>query len=87
MKVKKIPMRTCVVTKESFPKRELLRVVRQPDGSVVIDLNGKINGRGKKKKKDIAVYEKARKSRILDKKLECNISDEVYDEIKEICEK
>ena len=38
MKVKKIPMRTCVVTKESFPKRELLRVVRQPDGSVVIDL-------------------------------------------------
>ncbi len=87
MKVKKIPMRTCVVTKESFPKRELLRVVRQPDGSVVIDLNGKINGRGAYIKKDIAVYEKARKSRILDKKLECNISDEVYDEIKEICEK
>ena len=73
MKVKKIPMRTCVVTKESFPKRELLRVVRQPDGSVVIDLNGKINGRGAYIKKDIAVYEKARKSRILDKKLECNI--------------
>ena len=87
MKVKKIPMRTCVVTKESFPKRELLRVVRQPDGSVVIDLNGKINGRGAYIKKDIAVYEKARKGRILDKKLECNISDEVYDEIKEICEK
>ena len=87
MKVKKIPMRTCVVTKESFPKRELLRVVRQPDGSVVIDLNGKINGRGAYIKKDIAVYEKARKSRILDKKLECNISDEVDDEIKEICEK
>lgn len=46
MKVKKIPMRTCVVTKEKFPKRELIRIVRTPEGEVKIDKSGKMNGRG-----------------------------------------
>ena len=44
--MKKIPLRTCVVTKEKLPKRELIRVVRTPDGEVVIDETGKLNGRG-----------------------------------------
>ena len=39
--MKKIPLRTCVVTKEKLPKRELIRVVRTPDGEVVIDETGK----------------------------------------------
>ncbi|MBR3146506.1 MAG: YlxR family protein, partial [Bacilli bacterium] len=57
MKVKKIPMRTCVVTKESLPKSELLRIVRSPYGEVLVDLTGKQNGRGAYIKKDIAVLE------------------------------
>ena len=46
MKVKKIPLRSCVVTKEKLPKKDLLRVVRTPEGDVIVDLSGKANGRG-----------------------------------------
>lgn len=87
MKVRKIPMRTCVVTKENLPKIELLRVVRTPEGKVVVDESGKVNGRGAYIKKDITILEKARVNKILEKKLECNIDEEVYDEIKKICKK
>lgn len=44
--MKKIPMRKCVVTQERFPKKELIRVVRTPEGQVEIDLTGKRNGHG-----------------------------------------
>ena len=86
MKVKKIPLRTCVVTKETLPKVELLRIVRTKDQNVMVDLTGKANGRGAYIKKDISVLEKAKKSKILEKKLECKIDDSIYDEIKEIIE-
>lgn len=87
MKVKKIPLRTCVITKESLPKQELLRIVRTPEGEVKIDETGKINGRGAYIKKDISVLEKAKKTKILEKRLECKIEESVYDEIKKIIEK
>ncbi len=87
MKVKKIPLRTCVVTKETLPKVELLRIVRTPDKKIIVDTTGKANGRGAYIKKDVSVLEKAKKSKILEKRLECNIDDSVYDEIKEILEK
>lgn len=87
MKVKKVPLRTCVVTKETLPKVELLRIVRTKDQNVMVDLTGKANGRGAYIKKDISVLEKAKKSKILEKKLECKIDDSIYDEIKEIIEK
>ena len=87
MKVKKIPLRTCVVTKEALPKKELLRVVRTPEGNVVVDETGKVNGRGAYLKKDLEVLEKAKKSKILEKRLECSIEENVYDEIKNIIEK
>ena len=87
MKVRKIPMRTCVVTKESLPKKELLRIVRTPEGDIEVDETGKMNGRGAYIKKDLAVLESAEKSKILEKKLECKIEDSVYDEIKNIIEK
>ena len=87
MKVKKIPLRTCVVTKETLPKVELLRIVRTKDQNVMVDLTGKANGRGAYIKKDISVLEKAKKSKILEKKLEFKIDDSIYDEIKEIIEK
>ena len=68
MKVKKIPLRTCVITKESLPKRELLRIVRTPEGEVKPDETGKLNGRGAYIKKDISVLEKAKKTGILEKR-------------------
>ena len=87
MKQKKIPMRSCVVTGEKLPKRELLRIVRTTDGTVVCDLSGKINGRGAYIKKDVDVLEKAKKTKILEKRLECTISDETYEEGKNEIEK
>jgi predicted RNA-binding protein YlxR (DUF448 family) len=84
MKNKKIPMRSCVVTKEKLPKKELLRIVKTPSGDVVADESGKLNGRGAYIKKDNEVLEKAKKSKILDKILETEISLEVYNEISKI---
>ena len=87
MKVRKIPLRTCVITKEALPKKELLRIVRTPEGEVKVDETGKLNGRGAYIKKDIEVLNKAQKSNILAKRLECSIDDSVYEEIKKIIEK
>lgn len=86
MKDVKIPMRSCVVTYEKLPKKELLRIVRTPEGEVKADLTGKCNGRGAYIKKDVQVLEKAKKTKVLEKKLETNISDSVYEEIKKIIE-
>ena len=86
MKNRKIPMRSCVVTREKLPKSELLRIVRTTDSEVVADISGKVNGRGAYIKKDIEVLEKAKKSKILEKQLETTISDSVYEEIKKIIE-
>lgn len=85
MKMKKIPMRSCVVTKEKLPKQELVRVVRTPEGNVIVDLSGKANGRGAYVKKSLEVIQKARKSKILDKSLETTIGEEIYDELEKMC--
>ena len=87
MKTKKVPLRSCVITKEQLPKQELLRIVRTPEGEVQVDETGKLNGRGAYIKKDIEVLEKAKKTGLLAKRLECTISDEVYEEIRKIIEK
>ena len=87
MKVKKIPLRSCVDTKEKLPKKDLLRVVRTPEGGVIVDLSGKANGRGAYIKKDLEVLNKARKSKILERRLECTIDEDLYKEIEKICEK
>ena len=86
MKAKKIPMRTCVVTKEKCEKRDLLRIVRIPSGDVIVDPTGKANGRGAYLKKDVEVINKARASKILERILEVNIPDSVYDEALSLCE-
>ena len=85
MKMKKIPMRSCVVTGEKLPKQELVRVVRTPEGNVIVDLTGKANGRGAYVKKDIEVINKARKSKVLDRVLEVEVKEEVYEELERIC--
>ncbi|MBR4179026.1 MAG: YlxR family protein [Bacilli bacterium] len=81
MKTKKIPMRTCVVTHEKCEKKDLLRVVRNNEGEVFVDDTLKANGRGAYLKKDKDIIEKARKSKILEKHLETNIKEEIYDEL------
>ena len=83
MKNKKIVLRSCIITKEKLPKNELLRVVRTPDGNVVVDTTGKVNGRGAYIKKDLEVLEKAKKSKALARCLEVEISESVYESIKE----
>ena len=85
--MKKIPLRTCVVTNEKLPKKELIRVVRGKDGNVSVDLTGKANGRGVYLKGDAEVIEKAKKSKILDRKLEVEVKDDIYDELMEVVSK
>lgn len=79
--MKKIPLRKCVVTQEQLPKKELLRIVKTPENEILVDITGKMNGRGAYLKKDINVVELAKKRKSLSKALEMDISDEVYDEI------
>ena len=86
MKTRKIPLRSCVKKRKKLDKRELLRIVRSKDGEVKVDLTGKMNGRGAYIKRDVKVLEEAIKKKSLERKLECNISDEVYDEIRKILE-
>lgn len=86
MKTRKIPLRTCVVTGEKLDKRDLLRVVKNKEGEVKVDLTGKMNGRGAYIKRDVKVLDEAIKKKSLERKLECNISNEVYDEIRKVLE-
>ena len=81
MKPKKIPMRKCIITNERFPKQELLRVVRDKEGNVNVDLTGKLNGRGAYLKKDLQVVNKAIKTKKLDRHLEVVIPDTIYEEL------
>ena len=67
MKIRKIPMRTCVVTREKLPKNELIRIVRTPEGTVIIDKTGKANGRGAYLKKEKEVFLNAKKNKILNR--------------------
>lgn len=80
--MKKIPMRTCVITGEKLPKKELIRIVRTPDGEVIVDESGKANGRGAYIKLSMETIEKAEKSKILNKKLEVEVPTSIYDELK-----
>ena len=84
MKQRKIPMRTCIVTKEKLPKMELIRVLRTPEGNVIIDESGKSNGRGAYLKKDLEVITKAKKSKILNRVLEVEVPDYLFDELEKV---
>ena len=78
-KMKKIPMRQCMGCNEHLPKTELLRVVRSPENQVSLDFTGKKSGRGAYICRSVKCLQKARKSRRLDRILECEIPEEVYD--------
>lgn len=82
MKMKKIPMRRCVGCMESKPKKELVRIVADPDeGSVKIDKTGKVNGRGIYLCPDIDCYEKAKKKRAIERSLKVEVTEQQYDKL------
>ena len=76
---RKIPQRQCVGCRTMRDKKELRRVVRTPEGEIVLDLTGKKSGRGAYLCPDPACLKKARKSRALERMLETGIPDEVYE--------
>lgn len=83
IKQKSVPMRRCLGCMASFPKKELIRVVRSPEGEVSLDFRGKKSGRGAYICKNLACFKKARKAKRLEHNLECAISDEIYDALEE----
>lgn len=86
MKVKKIPLRKCIGCGESKPKKKLVRIVKNKDNEVKVDLTGKLNGRGAYICKDTNCFELARKSNKIAKNLEIKISEEIYEELKSVIE-
>ncbi|NLL43433.1 MAG: YlxR family protein [Firmicutes bacterium] len=84
MRKKHVPMRTCVGCRESRPKRELVRVVREPDGKVELDLTGKRSGRGVYICATEDCLEKARKGRQLERALNVKIGPEVFADLKRV---
>lgn len=80
-------MRKCVVTQEMKPKKELIRVVRSPEGEVLIDETGKKSGRGAYLTKDEEVIKKAKEKNILQAHLNVTVSDDIYDELLKIVAK
>ena len=83
MKPRKIPMRMCVGCREMKPKKELLRVVKPQDGDAHIDRVGKAPGRGAYVCDDIECLRKARKTKALERALDCRIEDQVFDELEQ----
>lgn len=80
-KVKKVPMRKCLGCMQSFPKKDLIRVVRTPENEVCVDLTGKKSGRGAYLCKSKACLKKAVKARRIQSNLEVQISDELIESL------
>ena len=76
--VKKIPIRRCLATNQPFPKKEMFRIVRTPEGAVIIDDTGKANGRGAYLSKTKEAIMLAKNKKLLDKHLEVAVADEIY---------
>lgn len=81
MKEKKLPLRKCALCGEQKPKSQLIRVVRTPEGEVILDTTGRRNGRGVYMCRSVDCLKKARKSGRLASSLSCQIPEEVYDEL------
>ncbi len=92
MKQKKVPMRKCTGCGEMKEKRELIRVVKEPDekdgegtvlhsGKISLDLTGRMPGRGAYVCKNTDCFEKARKARRFERSLSCKIPEEIYEQL------
>ncbi len=82
--MKKIPMRKCLASGQSLPKKELLRIVRTPEGEVKVDTTGKLNGKGAYLKKSLEALQIAKKKNLISKALEVSVDEEVYKEIEKV---
>ena len=78
---KKPPVRTCAGCRTAKDKKELIRIVRRPDGTVIMDPTGRENGRGTYLCRDVSCLAKARKTKSIEKSLSVQIPDEVYTEL------
>ncbi len=81
MQVKKQPMRKCTGCNEMKEKRELVRIVRDPEGGISVDLTGKKSGRGAYICRDKKCLAKAQKAKRLERAFECAVSDEIYERL------
>lgn len=79
--MRKEPLRKCLATNEKLAKKELIRVVKNNQGQVFIDLTGKANGRGAYIKKSKEAIEIARKKKCFQRALECEINDTIFEEL------
>ena len=84
MKPRKIPMRMCVGCREMKEKRELIRIVRTPEGEVKVDQTGKLNGKGAYLSRSMEALQIAKKKKVFDRALEVSIPEEIYEEIERI---
>lgn len=80
--MKKVPLRRCVVTNERLPKKELMRIVKNKEGEVFVDPTGKANGRGAYIKKSNEAIDLAIKKKVLNRVLETEIPEELYEELR-----
>lgn len=81
MKQKKIPMRKCTGCGEQKPKKELVRVVKTPDGEILLDLTGKASGRGAYICNNVECLQKAKKSKRIDRTFEMTIPEDIYSQM------
>lgn len=82
--MKKVPLRRCVATNLQLPKKELIRIVKTPDGQVVVDKTGKVNGHGAYLQISCEAFEIAKNKKILDKVLDTKVNDEIYEELSKL---
>lgn len=80
---KKIPLRQCVGCREMKAKKEMIRVIRTPEEEVVLDANGKKNGRGAYVCFSLPCLQKARRSKGLERSLKITIPEEIYERLEE----
>ncbi len=83
MQPKKIPMRKCTGCGEMKPKKELVRVVKSPEGEISLDLTGKKNGRGAYVCKDATCLKKAQKAKRIERAFDCAIPDEIFEKMEQ----
>ena len=83
VKPKKISSRKCLGCMESFPKKDLIRLVRSPEGEISLDFTGKKSGRGAYICQNITCFSKAKKAKRFEKNLECEIPEDVYASLEE----
>lgn len=83
MKVKKIPLRKCLACGENKPKKELIRIVKNKENEVVVDLTGKVNGRGAYICPSLDCLEGAIKTKKISRSLDAQVNDQVYERLRE----